>query len=51
LFSSAYHNKLLFLWCAVIENSSNLWVYQVRCFCAWKRTQRRRLKRPVSLKN
>ena len=28
LFSCAYHNKLLFLWCAVIENSSILWVNQ-----------------------
>jgi len=28
LFSGAYHNKLLFLWCAVIENSSILWVNQ-----------------------
>jgi hypothetical protein len=34
LFSGAYRNKLLFLWCAVIENSSILWANQVRCMCA-----------------
>ena len=50
LFSGAHLNKLLFVWCAVIENSSVWGVHQVRCFFASKLKQGQLMKFHASLK-
>jgi len=51
MFSGAFHNKLLFLWCPLTENSSIQGLHKVSCFFAWRRKQSWLLKHHASLKN
>jgi hypothetical protein len=50
-FSGTYLNRLLFLWCALIENNLFQGVHQIRHFFAWKLKESRLPKFHASLKN
>ena len=50
LFSGAYINKFIFVWCTCTVDSSVQVIYQVTCFCTCKQKQSHLLKHPAPLK-